>query len=38
MTRTFWLAAILSLAWAGPLGAGTATINIDTTKPGPRLN
>jgi alpha-L-arabinofuranosidase len=32
------LVVIFFLTWAGPLVAGTATINIDAAKPGPQLN
>ena len=38
MKPVSWLVALLFLAWAGPLGAGTATINIDVAQPGPQLN
>ncbi len=38
MKRTVWLSALVLLACAGPLGAGTATVNIDVAQPGPRLN
>lgn len=38
MKHASWLAAILLLISCVLLHAGTATVNIDATKPGPRLN
>ena len=37
-SRVGCLSALVLLAWTVPLGAGTAIINIDISKPGPRLN
>ena len=37
-SRVGCLSALVLLAWTVPLGAGTAIINTDISKPGPRLN